>query len=95
MNLDKARKRIAKKIKMGSHGYPEMTIAYHGANSELASEVTIQFVLEEGAETQVETFRSKGDAREDEVIQSSIVKMIERSSVKTLIQIDGVMVLGA
>ena len=54
--------------------------------------MVIEFVLEEGADTQVERFSSKIDAREDEVIQSAIVKMIERSEAKTVVQIDGVLI---
>jgi len=33
-----------------------------------------------------ERFKSKSDAREDEVIQSAIVKMIERAEAKTVTQ---------
>jgi len=46
--------------------------------------VIVTFVAEEEAEPMVERFRSKTDAREDEVIQSAIVKMIERSKAKTV-----------
>jgi hypothetical protein len=37
-----------------------------------------------------ERFHCKSDAREDEVIQSAIVKMIERSGAKTIKQSEGV-----
>jgi hypothetical protein len=84
MNLDKSIKRIAKKIKMGFQGYPEITISYSGSKADLAEQVAISFVLEEGAEAMVEGFKSTSDAREDEVIQSAIVKIIERSGVKTI-----------
>lgn len=93
MNLEKSKKRIAKKIKMGSQGYPHISLAYYGKTADLASEVLIQFVFEEGAESQQERLTSKGDAREDEVIQSAIVKMIERSDAKTVSQIDGVSIV--
>ena len=92
MNLDKSKKRIAKKIKMGFQGYPEISIAYFGSNVDRAEKVTITFTLEEGATPMEESFQSKTDAREDEVIQSAIVKMIERSQAKTVKQIDGVKV---
>jgi hypothetical protein len=46
--------------------------------------------LEEGADIQVERFSSKIDARDDEVIQSALVKMIERSEAKTVVQAEGV-----
>lgn len=93
MNLEKSKKRIAKKVKMGFQGYPEITIAYHGPSADIAHEVSVQFVLEDGADVQVERFRTQGDAREDDVIQSSIVKIIERSGAKTVALVEGVGVL--
>lgn len=90
MNLDKSKKRIAKRSKMGFQGYPKISVTYYGKAANHADEVVVEFVLEEGAETQVERFSSKVDAREDEVIQSALVKMIERSEAKTVVQVDGV-----
>ena len=90
MNLDKSKKRIAKKVKMGFQGYPQITFEYFGAASNRAHEVLVKFCLEEGAEIQEQQFSSKGDAREDEVIQSALVKMIERSGAKTVLQIESV-----
>jgi hypothetical protein len=84
MNLDKSKKRIAKKAKMGFQGYPVMSIAYSPQGTEVAEEVIVTFVAEEEVEPMVERFRSKADAREDEVIQSAIVKMIERSGARTV-----------
>lgn len=92
MNLDKSKKRIAKRAKMGFQGYPKISLTYYGKTTSHADEVVIEFVLEEGADTQVERFSSKIDAREDEVIQSAIVKMIERSEAKTVVQVDGVLI---
>ncbi len=86
MNLDKSKKRIAKKVKMGFHGYPQIAIEYFGRTTELATEVVVLFTLEEGGETQEQRFVSKTDAREDEAIQSALVKMIERSVTKTVLQ---------
>ena len=84
MNLDKAKKRIAKRVKMGFQGFPEISISYAGSNSDLAEEVIVVFIAEEGLSPMEERFKSKSDAREDEVIQSAIVKMIERSEAKTV-----------
>lgn len=84
MNLDKAKKRIAKKVKMGFQGFPEISISYTGSSSNLAEEVIVVFIAEEGLSPMEERFKSKSDAREDEVIQSAIVKMIERSEAKTV-----------
>lgn len=69
---------------MGFQGYPEISISYRGSSNDLADEVVVRFVAEEGAEAMEEKFQSKSDAREDEVIQSAIVKMIERSEAKTV-----------
>ena len=82
MNLEKSKKRIAKKIKMGFQGYPEISIAYLGRSNDQANEVLMTFVAER--------FKSESDAREDEAIQSAIVKMIERSEAKTVVLIEGV-----
>ena len=85
MNLEKSKKRIAKRVKMGFQGYPHVSIAYSGSSAELvANEVVITFLLEEGGEAQEERLLSKTDAREDELIQSAIVKIIERSEAKTV-----------
>jgi hypothetical protein len=84
MRIEKSRKRIEKKVKQGFQGYPEITIAYFGVDNASANEVVVSFVAEEGAEPMVERFPSKADARTDEVIQSAIVKMIERSEAQTV-----------
>lgn len=93
MNLEKSKKRIAKKVKMGFKGYPEIAISYFGRTADVADEVAVSFVAEEGAKPMEERFQSKSDAREDQVIQSAIVKMIERSEAKTIRQAEGVELL--
>lgn len=90
MNLEKSKKRIAKKIKMGFQGYPTIDIAYFGPNETLATTVTLQLVVEEGAAPLSEKFVIEGEIREDETIQSAIVKMIERSGAQTVSQREGV-----
>lgn len=92
MNIDKSKKRIAKKIKMGFQGYPELSIAYSGSHADLAQQVTISFVEEQGAEPMLQSFTSTADAREDEIIQSTIVKVMERSGAKTVVLVPGVLV---
>jgi hypothetical protein len=93
MNLDKSKKRIAKRSKMGFQGYPKISITYFGKTNNHADEVRVEFVLEEGAEIMVEKFASKTDARDDEVIQSALVKMIERSEAKTVVQEESISVM--
>jgi hypothetical protein len=94
MNLDKSKKRIAKRVKMGFQGFPTISLAYFGQTVNCANGVLAIYTFEEGAESQEERFLSKVDAREDEVIQSAIVKMIERSGAKTVLQIQGVTIIG-
>ena len=90
MNLEKSKKRIAKKVKMGFQGYPEISISYFGSTADVAEQVAVSFVAEEGATPMEERFKSKSDAREDQVIQSAIVKMIERSEAKTVKQAENI-----
>jgi hypothetical protein len=84
MNLEKAKKRIAKQVKKGFKGYPQIAISYFGENIDCATQVVVQFTLEEGAEVQEERFASMTDARENEVIQSALVKIIERANASTV-----------
>jgi len=94
MNLDKSKKRISKRVKMGFKGYPELSIAYFGSSADVAEKVVLAFIPEEGAKALEESFQCEGDAREDQVIQSAIVKMIERTEAKTVKQAEQVELLG-
>ncbi|WP_372740169.1 hypothetical protein [Neptunomonas sp.] len=93
MNLDKAKKRIAKQVKKGFKGYPQITLSYFGKSVDCATEVVIQFAQGEDEEVQEQRFRSETDTREDEVIQSALLKIIERANVNSVIEIAGVSVL--
>jgi hypothetical protein len=93
MNLDKAKKRIAKYVKRGVKGYPQISLSYYGETVDIATEVSVQFVFEEGAEAQEQRFVGKTDVREDEVIQSAIVKIIERAEVSTVLVKEAVLPL--
>lgn len=84
MNLDKSKKLIAKKAKRGFQGYPLINIAYYGPDDQLATQVVLSFIGEENAPAQLEKFSTEADAREDATVQSTIVKIIERSGAKTL-----------
>jgi hypothetical protein len=86
MHIDKARKRIAKLVKKGFKGYPQIAISYFGSLPECANQVLVQFTLEEGSEVQEQRFDSKSDAREDETIQTSLVKIIERANAATVLE---------
>jgi len=86
MNIDKAKKRIAKRIKMGFQGYPAITISYKLDENKVASTVVLSLVTEENAPAQEQAFQTKGDVQGDESIQSAIVKMIERCEVKSVLE---------
>jgi len=90
MNVDKAKKRIAKQVKKGFHGYPLISLAYFGKSPDSASEVVISFISEEGAAAQEQKFSCEQDAREDETIQSILVKIIERADVAAVLETEGV-----
>ena len=93
MHVDKAKKRIAKQVKKGFHGYPLVSLEYFGKTPDSASEVVISFTEEEGVEPQKQTFVSGGDAREDETIQSTLLKIIERADAKTVTEVSGISIL--
>jgi hypothetical protein len=86
MNLDKCTKRIAKRVKKGFQGYPQISIAYFGESAELATEVVVGFIMEEGAAVQEQKFSSKSDVRKDETIQTTLLKIIERADAKTVLE---------
>lgn len=93
MNIDKAKKRIAKRIKMGFQGYPQMSLTYFGSTANVANELRVKLILEEGADAQEERFKSKEDARDNESIQTSLLKMIELTGSKTVIQQEAISII--
>ncbi|CAH9053233.1 hypothetical protein PSECIP111951_02512 [Pseudoalteromonas holothuriae] len=93
MNVEKAKKRIAKQVKKGFNGYPQISLEYFGKTPSCANEVIISFTLEEGAQPQEQKFLSKNDAREDETIQSTLVKIIERANANTVTEIEGISIM--
>ncbi len=93
MNVDKAKKRIAKLVKKGFHGYPMITIEYFGTNETLATNVAISFIAEENAEPQVQKLASSDDVRHDETIQSTLIKIIDRADAATVTESSSVTLL--
>ena len=93
MKLDKSTKRIAKRVKKGFRGYPQISLAYFGESTNYATEVVIGFISEEGAAAQEQKLTSKSDARKDETIQTTILKVIERADAKTVLEVEGVSVI--
>jgi len=93
MHVDKAQKRIAKQVKKGFKGYPAISLEYFGKTKELATEVAISFVMAEGDAPQEQRFSCETDVREDETIQSVLVKIIERADAKSVTEVAGVTLL--
>ncbi|NVK55329.1 MAG: hypothetical protein HWE26_06925 [Alteromonadaceae bacterium] len=92
MNVDKAKKRIAKQVAKGFNGYPLIAIEYFGGGPGLATKVVIQFILEEGSEPQAQQFTSEKDVRNDEAIQTVLLKIIERADANSVTEKQGVSV---
>lgn len=90
MNVDKAKKRIAKQVKKGFNGYPLISIQYFGKTLDAANEVVISLTLEEGSKPQEQKLSCDNDARQDETIQSVLIKIIERANANTVTEIDGI-----
>ncbi|MBW8190187.1 hypothetical protein K0504_03985 [Neiella marina] len=93
MNLDKAKKRIAKQVNKGFNGYPSITLQYLGATKEVATEVVVQFTMNEGESAQEQRFSCETDIRENELIQTTLLKVIERANVNSVVEIEGVTVV--
>jgi len=93
MNLNKSRKRIEKRVKKGFQGYPQISLAYYGESASCATEVVIGFISEEGAAVQEQKFSCKGDARKDETIQTTLLKVIERADAKTVLEVSDVTII--
>lgn len=89
MKLDKAKKRIAKQISKGFTGYPHISLAYFGTTANCATEVVVSFMSAEGEAPQQQSFVSTEDVREDETIQSVLVKIIERANANTVTEVAG------
>jgi hypothetical protein len=84
MNLDKSQKRISKRVKRGFHGYPMISIEYFGPSTALATKVQVGFIEQEDAEPMLETFNSDTDIRQNETVQTTIIKIIDRVDAKTV-----------
>ena len=93
MNVEKAKKRIEKYIKKGFKGYPLILIEYFGKTQDSATEVVITLTLQENEKPQIQKFSSKNNAREDETIQSVLVKTIELTNANTVTEIEGISLL--
>lgn len=86
MNLEKSTKLIAKRVKKGFQGYPQISLTYQDASADSPSQVIIGFTAEENDTPQEQAFTSLGDVRCDETIQTTLLKIIERSDAKTVLE---------
>lgn len=93
MNLEKSTKLIAKKVKKGFQGYPQISLTYFGISSDSATEVVVGFTIDEGATVQEQKLVSEGDVRKDETIQTTLIKIIERADAKTVLEVEGISII--
>lgn len=93
MNVDKARKRIAKQVKKGFKGYPLLTLAYSGPSADLATRVEVTFIANEGEEPQRQYFSCEQDIRQDQSVQSVLLKIIERAAASSVLEVEGISIL--
>lgn len=84
MHLDKSQKRISKKVKRGFNGYPLISIEYFGPSENIATKVEVGYIEQEDAQPMLETFNSDTDIRQDETVQTTIIKIIDRVDAKTV-----------
>ena len=90
MNLEKSTKRIAKRVKKGFQGYPQVILTYFGETQDCATKVVVEFMPDAEADVQEQKFISTGDTRNDEVIQTTLLKIIERAEAKTVVVNEGI-----
>ena len=84
MNLAKAQKRLAKLHKQGMHGYPLIEVHYYAGSSQIAEVMTVSLTSEAGATPYMERFTSSSDIREDHVMQTTLLKIIERTQAQSV-----------
>jgi hypothetical protein len=61
-----------------------ISIQYFGPSEALATKVEVGFIAAENAEPMLETFNSNSDIRQDETVQTTIIKIIDRVDAKTV-----------
>lgn len=93
MQVDKAKKRIAKQVNKGFKGYPLISISYFGQDPACATVVVVQFTAQEGDEVQEERFTCQSDARDDETIQTALIKIIDRADAASVLQNSAVAII--
>ncbi|MDP2571402.1 hypothetical protein Q8W40_04340 [Vibrio penaeicida] len=93
MHLEKAKKRIDKYVKKGFNGYPQITLTYYGMTKDCATEVVVQFTPSEGDSIQEERFSCETEIRNSELIQTTLVKIIDRTNAKSVLETQGVVAL--
>lgn len=86
MNLDKSTKLIAKRVKKGFQGYPQISLTYFSESNDFPTKVIIGLMAEENDIAQEQTLTCLSDIRKDETIQTTLLKIIERSGAKTVLE---------
>jgi hypothetical protein len=89
---DRFVKRLRKKARRGSRGWPLATIAFYGPNLREATKVTVGIVPTENAEVaELRDWKvDRGDIRADPGIAREILEFIEEHQVLSVVMTDGI-----
>lgn len=64
-----------------------LSLTYSAETANKATQLLLAFVLQEGAVAMEQRFSSAEDVRQDEVVQSVLVKIIERCDANTVTEV--------
>ena len=88
--LERARKRLGKRVKKGFRGYPVATVALYGPDDTVATKVTVGIVPAENAEvTDLRRWFSEGsDIRNDVDVAEEVLAFITEAEAKSVVMTD-------
>jgi hypothetical protein len=91
MVIERARKRLDRKVKKGLRGWPLATVALYGPNDRLATKLSVGIVPGEGAEvTDLRRWLSEGqaDIRADSRVAEEVLAFIAEAGAKSVAMTD-------
>jgi hypothetical protein len=88
--LERARKRLGKKARMGFRGYPVATVALYGPDDTTATKLTVGIVPAENAEvTDLRRWLSEGsDIRNDVDVAEQVLAFITDTGARSVVMTD-------
>ena len=88
--LERARKRLGKRVKKGFRGYPVATVALYGPDDTVATKLTVGIVPAENAEvTDLRRWFSEGsDIRNDVDVAEEVLAFITEAEAKSVVMTD-------